>query len=249
MSTISRAAIVTGASTGLGYAIACALAREGYDLAVTDLDVAMFDALLREPVMQGRNVLTVKLDLRSESDIAEAFATAAEALGAIGLLVNNAGRALIKPAGEVTWADWDDVISINLKGAYFLSQKFAAHCIARKQAGCIVSIASTHGITGLAGRSVYGISKAGLIQMSRMLAIEWAAQNIRVNAIAPATALTPSRQRMLDETAREKMLARIPSGRFITPEEIAAAVCYLASPGAASITGHTLTLDGGLTAL
>lgn len=248
-STISRAAFVTGASTGLGYAIACALANEGYDLAVADLDVAMFDALLREPALRGRKVATVKLDLRSESDIAQGFAQAAEALGSIGLLVNNAGRALIKPAGEVTWADWDDVVNINLKGAYFLSQKFAAHCIARKQAGCIVSIASTHGITGLAGRSVYGISKAGLIQMSRMLAIEWAAQNIRVNAIAPATALTPSRQRMLDDAARERMLARIPSGRFITPEEIAAAVCYLASPGAASITGHTLTLDGGLTAL
>ena len=248
-STISRAAFVTGASTGLGYAIACALANEGYDLAVADLDVAMFDALLREPALRGRKVATVKLDLRSESDIAQGFAQAAEALGSIGLLVNNAGRALIKPAAEVTWADWDDVVNINLKGAYFLSQKFAAHCIARKQAGCIVSIASTHGITGLAGRSVYGISKAGLIQMSRMLAIEWAAQNIRVNAIAPATALTPSRQRMLDDAARERMLARIPSGRFITPEEIAAAVCYLASPGAASITGHTLTLDGGLTAL
>jgi NAD(P)-dependent dehydrogenase (short-subunit alcohol dehydrogenase family) len=81
-----------------------------------------------------------------------------------------------------------------------------------------------------------------------MLAIEWADKNIRVNAIAPATALTPSRQRMLDETSRERMLARIPSGRFIMPEEIAAAVCYLASPAAASITGHTLTLDGGLTA-
>ncbi|HVV60127.1 MAG TPA: SDR family oxidoreductase [Pseudolabrys sp.] len=248
-STISRAAFVTGASTGLGYAIACALANEGYDLAVADLDVAMFDALLREPALRGRKVATVKLDLRSESDIAQGFAQAAEALGSIGLLVNNAGRALIKPAAEVTWADWDDVVNINLKGAYFLSQKFAAHCIARKQAGCIVSIASTHGITGLTGRSVYGISKAGLIQMSRMLAIEWAAQNIRVNAIAPATALTPSRQRMLDDAARERMLARIPSGRFITPEEIAAAVCYLASPGAASITGHTLTLDGGLTAL
>lgn len=245
----NRAALVTGASTGIGYAITCALAREGYDLAVTDLDVEMFDALLREPVMQDRKVVTVKLDLRSENDITQAFSTAAGALGAIGLLVNNAGRALIKPATEVSWAEWDDVISINLKGAYFLSQQFAAHCIARRQEGCIVSIASTHGLTGIAGRSVYGISKAGLIQMSRMLAIEWATQNIRVNAIAPATALTPSRQRMLDGPARERMLARIPSRRFIAPEEIAAAVCYLASPGAASITGHTLTLDGGLTAI
>lgn len=243
-----RTALVTGASTGLGYAIACALAREGYDLAVTDLDVAMFDALLREPAVQGRKVATVPLDLRSEDNIRQAFSAAADALGLIRLLVNNAGRALIKPATDASWAEWDDVIDINLKGAYFLSQQFAAHCIAREQSGAIVSIASTHGLTGIAGRSVYGISKAGLIQMSRMLAIEWADKNIRVNAIAPATALTPSRQRMLDETSRERMLARIPSGRFITPEEIAAAVCYLASPAAASITGHTLTLDGGLTA-
>lgn len=248
MNPLPKAALVTGASSGLGYAIACALAREGYDLAVTDLDLAMFDGLLREPVVQGRKVATIGLDLRSESDIARAFSTAAESLGALGLLVNNAGRALIKPATEVTWAEWDDVIGINLKGAYFLSQQFAAHCIARKQPGAIVSIASTHGLTGIAGRSVYGISKAGLIQMSRMLAIEWADRDIRVNAIAPATALTPSRQRMLDAAARERMLARIPTGRFITPEEIAAAVCYLAGPAAASITGQTLTLDGGLTA-
>ncbi|HET7850714.1 MAG TPA: SDR family oxidoreductase [Pseudolabrys sp.] len=248
MNPLPRAALVTGASTGLGYAIACALAREGYDLAVADLDVAMFDVLLHEPVVQGRKVATIRLDLRSESDIAGTVSAAADTLGAIGLLVNNAGRALIKPAADVTWADWDDVININLKGAYFLSQHFGAHCAARKQPGAIVSIASTHGLTGIAGRSVYGISKAGLIQMSRMLAIEWADKDIRVNAIAPATALTPSRQRMLDAAARERMLARIPSGRFITPEEIAAAVCYLASPAAASITGQTLTLDGGLTA-
>jgi 2-deoxy-D-gluconate 3-dehydrogenase len=215
---------------------------------VADLDVAMFDALLREPVMKERKVTTLRLDLRSESDIARAFAKTAETFGNIGLLVNNAGRALIKPATEVTWAEWDDVISINLEGAYFLSQQFAAHCVARRQPGSVVSIASTHGLTGIAGRSVYGISKAGLIQMSRMLAVEWADKNIRVNAVAPATVLTLSRQHMLDAAARERMLARIPSGRFITPEEIAAAVCYLGSPAAASITGHTLTLDGGLTA-
>ena len=105
------------------------------------------------------------------------------------------------------------------------------------------------GLTGFAGRSVYGISKGGLIQMTRMLAIEWVSHGIRVNAIAPATALTASRAKMLDAAARERMLARIPTGRFITPEEVAAAVVFLAGPGATSITGQTLALDGGLTAI
>jgi NAD(P)-dependent dehydrogenase (short-subunit alcohol dehydrogenase family) len=111
-------------------------------------------------------------------------------------------------------------------------------------------MASTHGMTGIAGRSVYGISKAGLIQMTRMLAIEWADRNIRVNAIAPTTVMTESRQQLLsDPDKRAAALSRIPSGRFVTPEEIAAAVVYLASPGAASVTGHTLPVDGGLMAV
>ena len=111
-------------------------------------------------------------------------------------------------------------------------------------------MASTHGMTGIGGRSVYGISKAGLIQMTRMLAIEWADKNIRVNAIAPTTVMTESRQQLLsDPKARAHACCRaFRSGRFVTPEEIAAAVVYLASPGAASVTGHTLPVDGGLTA-
>jgi NAD(P)-dependent dehydrogenase (short-subunit alcohol dehydrogenase family) len=243
-----RTAFVTGASTGLGYTIACALAREGYDLVVADLDIAMFDGLKADPAVQGRKLVSVKLDLRAESEIVQSFRAAVDAFGRIDILVNNAGRTLHKPAVEVTWAEWDDVMSINLKGAYFLARTFAAHCIASGHPGSVVNLASTHGLTGLAGRSVYGISKGGLIQMSRMLAIEWAPHNIRVNAVAPATALTESRQRLLDENARERMLARIPSGRFVTPEEVAAAVCFLASPAAASITGHTVPVDGGLVA-
>jgi 2-deoxy-D-gluconate 3-dehydrogenase len=243
-----RTAFVTGASTGLGYAIACALGREGYDLAVADLDVGMFEALLQDEAVKGRKVVPLRLDLRKEGDIVEAFNAAVGAFGAIDVLINNAGRTLLKPVVDVTWAEWDDVISINLKGAYFLSARFAAHCLKRKAPGSIVSLASTHGMTGLAGRSVYGISKGGIIQMTRMLAIEWATDNIRVNAVAPGTALTASRQKILNEDMRKTMLARIPTGRFITPEEVAAAVCFLAGPGASSITGHTLPVDGGIVA-
>jgi 2-deoxy-D-gluconate 3-dehydrogenase len=246
MTSNKRTAFVTGASTGLGYAIACALAREGYDLAVADLNIGMFEGLLTEEAIKGRKDVPLRLDLRAEGDIKEAFEAAVGVFGDIDVLVNNAGRALLKPVVDVTWAEWDDVMNINLKGAYFLSQKFAAHCIARKHAGSIVSLASTHGMTGLAGRSVYGISKGGIIQMTRMLAIEWAKDDIRVNAVAPATALTPSREKILNAQMRETMLARIPTGRFVTPQEIAAAVCFLAGPGASSITGHTLPVDGGL---
>jgi NAD(P)-dependent dehydrogenase (short-subunit alcohol dehydrogenase family) len=248
--TASRTALVTGASTGIGRAIALALGRAGYDLAVTDLDAAWLSEVAADLQIAGRKVVPIALELRSESSIAQAIERAAEALGPIDLLVNNAGRALQQPATEVTSAEWNDVIDINLKGSFFLSTAFARDCIARKRSGVVVSMASTHGLTGLAGRSVYGISKGGIIQMTRMLAIEWAPHGIRVNAIAPATVLTPSREKMLsDPEARARMLVRIPLGRFPTADEVAAAVCYLASAAARSITGQVLVLDGGLTAV
>jgi len=244
-----RRALVTGTSAGLGRAIAVALAREGYDLALTELDVAMLKDTLAQPDIAKRKVVPIALDLRSAESIAAAHGQALARLGEIDLLVNNAGRALLKPVVDVTEAEWDDVIDTNLKGAFLLSQHFGRACIERMRPGVIVSMASTHGMTGIAGRSVYGISKAGLIQMTRMLAIEWADKNIRVNAIAPTTVMTESREKLLsDPKARQNALSRIPSGRFATPEEVAAAVVYLASPGAASITGHTLPVDGGLTA-
>lgn len=245
-----RTALVTGAGTGLGQAIAIALAQAGYDLALTDLNIGLLAETLAHPAIVKRKVIPVPLDLRFQEQIAAAFETARGGLGTVDVLVNNAGRALLKPVADVTEAEWDDVMTINLKGAFFLSQLFGRACTAAKRPGAIVSMASTHGMTGIAGRSVYGISKAGLIQMTRMLAIEWAPHNIRINAIAPTTVMTESRQQLLsDPDRRAAALARIPSGRFATPEEIAAAVVYLASPGATSVTGHTLPVDGGLTAI
>src|SRR3954471_8991147 len=243
-------AFVTGTSAGLGRAIAVALAREGYDLALTELNTDALKDTLADPALANRKVVPIALDLCSQDSIKTAFEKATKELGDIDLLVNNAGRALLKPVVEVTESEWDDVIDTNIKGAFFLSQLFGRACIAKQRPGAIVSMASTHGLTGIAGRSVYGISKAELIQLTRMLAIEWADKNIRVNAIAPTTVMTESRQQMLrDPDKRAAALSRIPSGRFATPEEIAAAVVYLASPGAASVTGHTLPVDGGLTAI
>ena len=247
--TTSRTALVTGASTGLGLATARALGRAGYDLAVTDLDTDRLEELVSSADLNGRRVVPIALDLRSEDQITQAMRLACEGLGRVDLLVNNAGRPLTKPSTEITWAEWDDVLNINLKGGFFLSTAFARHCRERGGPGAIVSIASTHGLTGIAGRAVYGISKGGIVQMTRMLAIEWAPLGIRVNAVAPATVLTPSREKLLaDPDMRAQMLARIPLGRFPAAEEIAEAVCYLASDAANSITGQTLVLDGGLTA-
>jgi NAD(P)-dependent dehydrogenase (short-subunit alcohol dehydrogenase family) len=244
----ARTALVTGASSGIGRAIALALGQAGFDLAIADLDRGLLDEVIAQPQLHNRKVAPVPLDLRSEGSIAEAVEQAATALGSIGVLVNNAGVPLQRAATEVTWAEWDAVIDVNLKGSYFLATAFARHCRDGGRAGAVVNIASTHGLTGIAGRSVYGISKGGIIQMTRMLAIEWAPLGIRVNAVAPATVLTPSREKMLaDPDARARMLARIPLGRFVTPEEVAAAVLYLASPEAASVTGHTLLVDGGVT--
>ena len=249
MADMGRTALVTGAASGIGSEIALALAREGYDLAIAEIDTDRLAELLAHPGLSNRKVVPLGFNLADPTGIAKGFDAARAALGEIDLLVNNAARALIKPVVDVTAAEWDDLMDTNLRGAFLLSQCFGRAAIASKRGGAIVTMASTHGMTGIAGRAVYGIAKAGLIQMTKMLAIEWADYGIRANAIAPTTVLTPSRAAMLsDPKAKQQMLERIPTRRFVTPEEVAAAVVYLASPAAASITGHTLLLDGGLTA-
>jgi NAD(P)-dependent dehydrogenase (short-subunit alcohol dehydrogenase family) len=246
-----RTAFVTGASYGVGAATALALARDGFDVAVSATSAENLDGTLAKLEALDARALPLVLDLREQASIEHAMADAVAAFGHLDLLVNNAGANLRKLAIDVTWAEWDAVIATNLRGAFFLTQQVGRHQIAGKRPGAIVNIASTHALVGAAERSVYGISKGALIQMTRMLAIEWAEHGIRVNAIAPGRLDTPSASRAArttDPKYMEAMLARIPLKRLATAEEVAAAVCYLASPQAVSITGQTLILDGGLTA-
>ncbi len=245
-----RTALVTGASTGIGRATALDLARHGYDVAIADLPGVPLEEVAKHPDAAGARMLPVPLDLRSLESIEACIAAATEGLGGLDLLVNNAGTQLRGPAVEIDWHDWDALMAVNLKGHYFMSTRYARWCIARARPGAIVSTASTHGLTGIANQSVYGISKGGIIQMTRMLAVEWAQHGIRVNAVAPATVLTPSRAQALSDPARRQaMLERLPTRRFPEAEEIAAAIRFLAAPENVSITGHILPVDGGLLAV
>jgi len=242
-------AFVTGASYGIGAATAEALAREGFDVAVSELRPQDLADTVKAITGAGARAVPVALDLRSLPSIQQAMAHVLAALGGLEALINNAGVPLTRPALEVSEAEWDEVIGVNLRGTFFLSQQLGRHLIGSGRPGSIISIASTHGVIGIADRSTYGIAKAGIIQMTRMLAIEWARHGIRVNAVAPGTVETPSRAAVFaaDPKRREFMVNRVPLRRFGTAEEMAAAVCYLASPGAAYTTGQTLLVDGGLT--
>lgn len=246
-----QVAIVTGASYGVGAATARALAEAGFALVLTARRVENLDETACS-VAALAPVVSVALDLGVPDSVDAVVPAALARFGRIDLLVNNAGQNLRRTAVDVTRRDWDDLMGANLAGTFFLTQQVGRHLIAQASGGRIVTIASVHGLVGAAERSVYGISKAGLLQMTRMLAVEWAGHAITVNAVAPGRLDTPSPSRAgtgTDPAYMAAMLARIPLHRLATAEEVAAAVAFLAGPAAGSITGQTLVIDGGLTAL
>ena len=245
-----RTAFVTGASQGMGASLALHLAREGYDVAVSGTQVANLRNTVTALEAEGARVLAVALDLRAQSSIESAMAQVFSEFGGLDVLVNNAGVTTRSFAVDVTREEWQSVMEVNLTGTFFMCQQMGRHLIAQRRAGCIVNISSTHGLVGFAQRSTYGISKAGISHMTRMLAIEWAAHRIRVNAVAPGTVATPSRVAFFsaDTGGFKAMIDRVPLGRLCEMEEVAAMVSYLASEKAAYITGQTMMLDGGLTA-
>ena len=245
----NQAALITGASYGIGQASAIALAQAGFDIIITDLNTDSLNQTLEKVKACGVKVLPLSLNITLQDSIDRALSKAFEAFPHLNTLVNNAGLpSLRKLAIDTTRLEWENIINTNLTGTFFMSTSFAKHLIKNQMQGSIIQLASTHGLVGFQGASTYGISKAGIIHLSKMLAIELAPHQIRVNSIAPGTTFTESRAPSLEDPVRKaEMLNRVPLGRFAQSDEIAGAVTYLASDLASFMTGQTLTLDGGLT--
>ncbi|MBI3962966.1 MAG: 3-oxoacyl-ACP reductase FabG [Deinococcus sp.] len=250
MQVTGQVAIVTGSGRGLGKAIALALAEAGAHVVVTDLPGQLEDAQATADAVQeiGRQALAVPLDVTSLQSIQRMVQKARQRFSQIDILVNNAGINIRKMALEVTEPDWDQVLDVNLKGVFFCSQAVAREMVQR-QAGKIINIASQYGVIGDEQRAAYCASKAGVVNLTRVLAIEWAPYHINVNAVGPTYVLTPLTEKLFaDRKYRRETLRRIPLGRLGKPEDVAGAVVFLASPAADMITGHTLLVDGGWTA-
>lgn len=248
--TTRRVAFVTGGSFGIGAASALALARDGFDIAMSATRLANLDATAAKLKEAGCRVALTELDLCSQASIENAFASVLKSFGRVDVLVNNAGVNLRRSALEVTPAEWDGVMNANAGGTFFLTQQLGRHLVDASRPGSVINIASTHGILGAAERSTYGISKAAILQMTRMLAIEWAPHGIRVNAVAPGRVNTPSPSRAAttsDAKYMQAMAERVPLRRLATAEDVAGAVSYLAGPSGEFVTGQTLVIDGGLT--
>ena len=243
--------LVTGAGSGIGRAIAIAVAEVGADVAVCEVPEKMgdLDAVCEEIEGVGRRVLALGLRLPDLEGIDRVVDQVVDRFGRIDVLVNNAGVNIPKDALEVTEADWDGVLDVNLKGLFFMSQRVARVMI-KTGGGRIVNIASQNGVVGYYKRAAYCSSKAGVVNLTRVLAVEWAPHQIRVNAVGPTFVLTPLTQSTFDNPELCKdLLSRIPLGRVGQPEDVVGAVVFLASPAADLITGHTLLVDGGWTAL
>ena len=243
-------AFVTGCSTGLGKAIAERLAQDGFDLVITARDRSRLEWATDSAALSGRNVLRLELTLGDRASIDTAVATAFDHFGSFDALINNAGQTVRESALDTTEEHWDEILDANLKGTFFLTQAVVRRIVPEKRPFRVVNLSSAYGIVGFPNRLVYGVSKAGLIHMTRMLAIEWAPLGITVNAVAPGTIKSASRLEYLsDPEVNRMLLQRIPVGRIGEESEVAGAVSYLIGPDAGFVTGHVLVLDGGTTVM
>ncbi|MFQ5955540.1 MAG: SDR family NAD(P)-dependent oxidoreductase [Kiloniellales bacterium] len=240
-----RAAIVTGASSGLGRHFALLLAGAGAMVAVTARRVDRLEALAAEIEGLGGRAVPVALDVTDPHAVTGAVATVERELGPISVLVNNAGTVVVKPALEHTLEDWDTVIDTNLKGAWLMAQETARHMVRLGHGGSIVNIASMLGSVVMQRVPSYCASKAGVIHLTKALALELARHRIRVNAIAPGYFSSEMTEAWLDSKAGQAMVKTIPQRRVGQPEDLDGVLLLLASDASRYMTGSVVTVDGG----
>lgn len=243
-----QVAVVTGAGRGIGRGVALLLARAGASVAVAGRDVAVLQTLVAEIADEGGVAWPHYLDVTDIESIGAAMVGAREHFGALDVLVNNAGLGANHPAEDVTEADWDEMMDVNLKGLFFCCQA-AGRIMLDQGHGRIVNVSSQAGMVGIRDHAIYSASKGGVNMLTKVLALEWSARGVNVNAVAPTFIYTPGTAERLDQPEYlATVLERIPAGRVGTITDVAGAVVYLASPAANMVTGHVLVIDGGWTA-
>ena len=243
-------ALITGGGSGIGLATARLLAQRGAHVAVTELPgrAPLAERVADELRALGVKALALCLDVTQSLTVLHVVDRVARHFGRLDILVNNAGRQLLKPALEIEEEEFDQILAVNLKGAFFCAQA-AAQRMLEQGRGCIVNVASQHGVVGNRNRAPYCASKAGLINLTRALAIEWAVHGIRVNSVSPTFVATGTNHEAITAPSLVREIEEgVPMRRPATPEEVAWGIYYLSSPGASMVTGHNLVIDGGWTA-
>lgn len=241
----NKVAIVTGSGRGIGRATAIELAKEGAKVVVSDIDLKECRNVCNEIKKIGSDAIAVRCDVSQKRDVETMIKKSIQTFQRIDILVNNAGVFLMKPFVQMTEKDWNFVLDINLKGVFLCTNAVVKQMVKQKS-GKIISITSIAGKVGFMNTSAYCASKAGIINLTRELAMELSPYNINVNAIAPGVIATKMTEDMLrDKKTKEGLLANTPLGRVGKPKEIGKAVVFLASSDSDFITGHTLVVDGG----
>jgi NAD(P)-dependent dehydrogenase (short-subunit alcohol dehydrogenase family) len=239
-----RCALVTGAGRGIGRATAVGLAQAGADLAVAARSGSELESLAREIEPMGRQALVCVADITRRRQVERMVEDALQRFGRIDILVNNVGISIPQPAEDVTEEAWDTLVDTNLKGTFFVSQAVGRTMIARRR-GVIINVVSELAFVALPGYACYSATKAGIVALTRSLALEWAKHGIRVNAVAPAAIETAANDVLGTEEARQQSLARLPVGRCGSADDLVGAMIYLASDASSYVLGTTLMVDGG----
>ncbi|MBE3481124.1 2-dehydro-3-deoxy-D-gluconate 5-dehydrogenase KduD [Enterobacter cloacae complex sp. P14RS] len=239
-----KVALITGCDTGLGQGMAIALAQAGCDIVGVNRKAP--EKTASAVIALGRRFVAIRADLSQQENLQYVVDTAVAEMGRIDILVNNAGTIRREEALTFSEKDWDDVMNLNLKSLFFLSQAVAKRFITQGQGGKIINIASMLSFQGGIRVPSYTASKSGVLGITRLLANEWALHGINVNAIAPGYMATNNTQQLRDNEQRNaEILDRIPAGRWGVPDDLQGPVVFLASPASDYVNGHTLAVDGG----